>query len=395
MLSDNFYKDLRSFSEFAAIGDLTAYTSAPADWVVLAADIVRSYDAVRAGRYKDVNLIGAAVISSVLNVLGRERIPFVFGGDGAMLMVSKSDLRAGSLALAGVARLAKQEVDLELRIAAIPMSELRARGADVRLRKFALSPGNYLAMAVGDGLELAERILKDPGQCEPFAIAIDDAVTPTLEGLSCRWEPIPARKGHMVSLIVKPASSGGSSELAAVLNGIQDAIGFDPLSDNPEDALAHRDNLRFRFPPTSFGLEVRLVGAATGRVRYALRSLVENLAFVWGYFTGLRVGPFRPKRYLAELSRNTDHRKLDDSLRLVLDVSDKGVERLKAYLQGAYQKRQLVYGLHDAPSALMTCFVADIADSRHIHFIDGADGGLSMAGADFKARLHERDGGAF
>jgi hypothetical protein len=73
-------------------------------------------------------------------------------------------------------------------------------------------------------------------------------------------------------------------------------------------------------------------------------------------------------------------------LQLVLDLSPDQLAALKAELRALAQKGQVKYGIHVSDTALMTCFVQGVADNQHIHFIDGADGGLAMAAADFKAR---------
>ena len=41
--------------------------------------------AIAEGRYKDVNMIGAACINAVLNISRKKSVPYVFGGDGATL----------------------------------------------------------------------------------------------------------------------------------------------------------------------------------------------------------------------------------------------------------------------------------------------------------------------
>ncbi|MTH96312.1 DUF3095 family protein [Roseibium sp. RKSG952] len=383
-MNDHFYRDLISFNDFSGIGEFEGYQPVPDDWVVLAADIVRSRDAIAQGRYKDVNLVGAAVISAVLNKLGREEIPFVFGGDGAIVLVPKSQQDAGREALAGVAMLAREDAGLDLRVAAIPVTDLRARGTDIKLRKFELSPGNYLAMAIGNGIELAERILKDEEAVKAYTVPSDQAEFPMLDGLSCRWEPIPSLNGKMLALIVRPGQEG---LLPRIVTGMTEAIGFNPVSEAAANRIVTSKNLRFRFPPSSLDTEVQLKGRISGRLAYRLRALLECAAFVWGYVTKLRVGPFRPKPYLAEISRNTDHRKLDDSLRMVLDLSESQIAGLKHYLETACRSGDLVYGLHESPSALMTCFVTDLAQSQHIHFVDGADGGFAAAAADLQTRL--------
>ncbi len=60
-------------------------------------------------------------------------------------------------------------------------------------------------------------------------------------------------------------------------------------------------------------------------------------------------------------------------------------EALDAWLAGRYAKRELVYGLHVTDRAHMTCLVFNYS-GRHLHFIDGADGGLFLAAKQFKER---------
>ncbi|GAB2185490.1 DUF3095 domain-containing protein [Roseibium sp. LAB1] len=382
MSKDDFYSELPSFSDFSTVALLDEYRPVPDDWYVLAADIVRSGDAVAAGRYKEVNMVGAAVIAAVLNRIGSDRVPFVFGGDGAMLVVPEHDVEAARDALAGVVGLARQVMELELRAAAIPVAHIRALGGDIRLRKYRLSPGNHLAMILGDGLAIADRILKDPEKARPFAVSSPDAALPPLDGLSCRWEPLPSRNGHIVSLIVKPT---GRTPMQDILRGLADKLGYDPLRDDSKTRLADKSRLRFRFPPTGTRYEVRL-GSPGKHLRGWAKALLESVVFVISYHTGWRVGPFDPKRYFPELGLNTDHRKVGDSLQLVLDLSPEQFEDVEDYLKSGYAAGDLVYGLHVSASALMTCFVEDIGKSRHIHFVDGADGGFSLAAAEFKKR---------
>jgi len=382
-VTESFYRDLPAFIEFADVSDIDAYRKVPDDWYVLAADIVRSRDAIAAGRYREVNIIGSAVIAAVLNRLGRDRIPFVFGGDGALLLVPGSDVDLGRTALSGVAALAQATADLTLRVAAIPVSELRKRGADIRLRKHELSPGNHLAMAVGDGLELADRILKDPQIDPEFVVAPDPGVDLDFDGLSCRWEAFPARKDAVVTLIVKPAEPGALRELVDI---IETTVGIDPLSSHHNGTFVSTDRLRFKFPPSFFARENRILGSAKSRWRHALMSVFENLVFLYGHLTGRSVGPFHPKRYLSEIVRNTDHRRLDDALRLVLDLTNEDVEALSEALENARRAGRVDYGLHVSKEAMFTCFVSDLEKSQHIHFIDGTNGGFAKAADDFKLR---------
>ena len=61
----NFYADIESFDNFSKVADVDNYVIAPDDWFVVIADIKGSTLAIGEGRYKEVNMIGAACINAV------------------------------------------------------------------------------------------------------------------------------------------------------------------------------------------------------------------------------------------------------------------------------------------------------------------------------------------
>ncbi|MGO8286837.1 DUF3095 family protein, partial [Rhizobium ruizarguesonis] len=77
---EDFFAAVPLFSEFECVTDAANYRPLPDGWVLALADIVGSKQAIGAGRYKDVNMAGASVISAVLNAVGKGDYPFVFGG---------------------------------------------------------------------------------------------------------------------------------------------------------------------------------------------------------------------------------------------------------------------------------------------------------------------------
>ena len=83
--SDLFYEDLPVFQDFSELTDLGHYQLLPDDWFVVIADIRGSTKAIHDGFYKEVNIIGAATIMTVINSVRPLLIPYVFGGDGATL----------------------------------------------------------------------------------------------------------------------------------------------------------------------------------------------------------------------------------------------------------------------------------------------------------------------
>ena len=92
MNSPQFYADIDAFEGFSGIADIGNYQQAPDDWHVIISDVQGSTQAIEEGRYKDVNMIGAACINAVLNISRKKSVPYVFGGDGATLMVPSSRL---------------------------------------------------------------------------------------------------------------------------------------------------------------------------------------------------------------------------------------------------------------------------------------------------------------
>lgn len=87
---------------------------------------------------------------------------------------------------------------------------------------------------------------------------------------------------------------------------------------------------------------------------------------------------------------NTDHRKFDGMLRMVLDLAPEECARLREHLDAGAASGSLAYGLRESEEALMTCFIRGYAGG-HVHFLDGADGGYALAARQLKAQLGLED----
>ena len=386
--TDQFYRQLPSTPDFAAVADLAAYAPAPADWSVLLTDVIGSTKAIRAGRYKDVNMVGAACITAALNALPGYSLPFVFGGDGATILVPPSGVDAGREAMLGLAGLAERQFDLGLRVGIVPVADLHARGAALGVRKLELSPGNDLALFSGDGLELADTLVKDPAPDNPFALSMPaDPPAPDLDGLTCRWEPLRAARGVSLTLMLRAMQAGNAAQevaLRSTLTTIRGILQADPAA---TAAPARVETMRFRWPPRNLWMEAKTTAGSGSAVRRFLGIFAESIFQGVAERFNLKVGPYDAPAYRAELRANTDFRKYDGLLRLVLDVSPQQADAIEDYLAAEHAARRLVYGTHRAEAALMTCLVFSLEQSQHIHFIDGADGGFALAAQGFKKQL--------
>lgn len=386
-MSSAFYANLTPLTQFAAITEPGGYRPLPDDWSLVLTDVRGSTRAIAEGRYKEVNLIGAASIVALLNVAGPVDIPFVFGGDGATLAIPAELREQARVALAALQALSRDVYDLELRAGIVPAGDLAAAGSPVRVARLAISP-QYVQAVFSGGLMYAERLLKDELAGAPYRVPpAPDAADADLSGLECRWQDIPSRHGETVSLLVTPAPGAPDAvgtTLRAVIAEIDAVYGGD--SERNPIAL---ELLRTSFDPRRLTLEAR-ARAAPGRaaqVVYVARTLGLNLA-VGAYRRYERMLGRTPwwDRYRELVFRTADFKKYDDTLRMVLAGTAAQRERLEAYLESRYRRDELAYGVHVADRALMTCLVFERM-GRQVHFVDGADGGYALAAKAMKARL--------
>src|SRR5690348_15299107 len=112
-------------TDFGEVTRASRYSPLPEDWHVALCDVRNSTAAVEAGKYKNVNTVGAAAITAALNAAGSLDIPFSFEGDGCVLCVPPGLLEDIRAALAKTRDVARDGFGLELRIATVPVTRIR------------------------------------------------------------------------------------------------------------------------------------------------------------------------------------------------------------------------------------------------------------------------------
>jgi hypothetical protein len=365
------------------------YGSAPEEWLVVITDVRGSTRAIEAGRYRDVNALGVASIVALRNALPDLDLPYVFGGDGATVLLPGERRAESEAALRGVKKIAVSTFDLELRVGIVPVGELVRAGYPVRVGRFRVSPHVRLAMFSGSGFSCAERWVKSPTEGPRFAISNDGPDTASLEGFECRWQPVKSRRGQIASLIVMAVSEDDAERariyrhtIVTLENALEEDAGH-PIS---------LGGLRLGAIFGDFSIEARLrTGESKGPAYDAARKHAHNKSLIGRTLIGLKsqAGGFDGSSYPSELIQNTDFRKFDEALRMVLDVSGDQLSVIRAELESERSRGEIVYGIHTAPSALITCFVKAYAGD-HVHFVDGANGGYALAAKELKKQLAER-----
>lgn len=382
-----FYAGLPVIAGFEGVTRPENYAPLPQDWHVALCDVRNSTAAVQEGKYKAVNSLGAAAITAVLNAAGELEIPFAFEGDGCALCVPPQLLDDTRAALAKTREIASDSFALDLRIGTVPVARIRAAGHEILVARHQVSEHNVQAVFAGGGMAHADRLIKDPATAQEFLIA-PGSVAPrgNLEGFECRWKDIPSRHGETVSLMVRaldPDPARAGAVYAALVAKLHDIYG----SDDACHPLAVRD-LAFAFESRYLAGEAGVRAAHRGAFGKWLYMMRMRWYVLLGWFLmsfGIRAGQTDWRDYKKTLVRNSDVRKFNDAYRQILAGTAGQRRTLDAWLEERYARGELVYGLHVSNRAQMTCLVFDYS-GRHLHFVDGADGGLFLAAQAFKQR---------
>ncbi len=365
----------------------------PETWQVVVADVERSTAAILGGRYKQVNLVGAATIVAVLNAVHPLRVPFVFGGDGATLCVQEACAGPVGRALLATQQMARREFDLALRVGLVPVREILAAGRQVMVARYRVSEHYSQALFTGGGIAFAEACVKDEQRGRRFRLEPGDA-SPAgqFQGLECRWDDIPSPHGETVTLVVRAVLSGAENRAAvygAVIARIRDLYGEADIT-----RPVRLEGLRLTRSARRLAGEVGVHSSGRGRLfrtRYWLRLGLQMAVGAWVCPRSRSFGGVDWGQYQRDLVANTDCRKFDDLLRQVLSGRPEQRAELTAFLEERFARGELVYGLHAARSAMMTCLVFN-RQGEHVHFVDGTDGGYAVAALRMKERLGARVG---
>jgi hypothetical protein len=375
-MASDFYETIPVFDDFAEAVRAENFRPLPDDWAVGFSDVVGSTEAVANGRYKAVNMVGAGVIAAVVNALDRRPFPFVFGGDGASFAVSAADAPAATDALAAMAVFAREEFQFDLRVGMVPVREIRAAGRDVRIARYAATPHCVYAMFSGGGLAWVEEQVKRGARSLPAATP--DA-RPDLSGLSCRWGVASAKNGLVLSLIVAPR--GDDPRFPTLVDEIVKLALATPSSERPVTLTS----LRPGDPARAIALETAVKTSAIPRAL----AFVSAVYLYFGTRVFFSLGLWRPgvsaRVHKSDLVANADFRKFDDGLRMTLDCSADFADKLEAKLSAAEDFAN--WGAFRQEAAQVTCFTPSITERGHVHFVDGAGGGYTMAAKAMKARL--------
>jgi hypothetical protein len=379
-----FYANIQPVKDFNDVMTTSHYLPCPGDWLMILTDIKGSTKAIELGRQKDVNLVGASAIAAVQNVIGSRAIPFTFGGDGATFVVPLEFENQLKEELLRLKNHALENYNLELRICVIPVSDLMQKNTEVLIGKYAVADQNCIALFLGSGFQLAEQILKTPNSKYELNYPENTKITqaPNLKHLSCRWDKIPTKYGVIVSVLMMSRDSERATETyKTILTDIEKyvrLVRYNPVAERRLTPLLF-------FKQLSYELKTKKNEAFIYRVLF----LLVNFTFItFSILTRKNLLNQVPVvEYIDETFLNSDYKKLDGILKMVIDCTVEEKDNLMTILKKYFNDKKIFYGVHLSESSLMTCVVHDMKDNQHIHFIDGNNGGYAFAAKEMKSQI--------
>lgn len=391
MSVDDFYSRIPTIQHLIEVTNAQRFTPVPQDWWIVITDIVESTKAIEAGQYKEVNLVGACSIAAILNIAGRLELPFVFGGDGAAILIPPILLSLAQDALLATQQVAQTEFNLALRVGVVPVSKVMKAGFEINIAKLRISDFYSQPVFIGGGLTYATELVKDRRLPNPYHVKPQQRIPQAdFSGLECRWEDIQPRHQEVVSLHVLAIASTPTQTNQTyrdVLEKIQEIYGS---SEDFHPIVAHRLQLSFRRRQLELEAKARAGSEKfPNRLLYLWKIKIENL--LGSLFIRFRVviDGFNWELYPKIVAAATDYQKFDDALRMIISGSFNQSKALLSYLDQRYVAGDLVYGHHISERVLMTCLVFE-RNGRQVHFIDGAGGGFTLAAKALKHRLHRK-----
>jgi hypothetical protein len=368
------------------LGDLLTeehlFFKIPGNWHVVITDVKNSTAAIQEGLHETINLVATGSIVAVLNIAYKSSltVPFFFGGDGATFIIPPTLLDTTIKALLQHRENTKTNFNLDLRVGHVSVAEIYEQGHALNISKLRTSGLFAIPVLLGDGLTYAEIKIKGPDYMFASLTAIEDELD--LSGMQCRWDRIkpPENFLEVVSLLV------------IAREGVKQSMAFKKVIDSVDAIYGAQGTrtpisvgkLKLKATLAKIGLEMR---ARMGGFKpfYLLTNWIKT-SFGYFYFKTKK-----GKEYLHNLVEMSDTLVIDGRINTVICGTARQREQLVNALSKIEQEGEILYGLYVSKESVMSCYVRNMND-KHIHFVDGAEGGYTKAAGVIKQKKTSRPG---
>ncbi|ANE49362.1 DUF3095 family protein [Flavisolibacter tropicus] len=384
----NFYKDLPPLQ--LPITDILYdhnFSQIPPSWHIIIADIKNSTAAINNGRHNDVNLVAAGSLIAALNICKKRNIevPFFFGGDGGSLLVPQPILMEVLAGLALHNQNSQKYFGLEMHIGFMSIQEVLNAGYHIKITK--LKVDNFLnkALIIGNGMQYAEKQIKYAANISS-SLNEDRPSQLNLTGLECRWDRVkpPVAEHEVVCYLID------SPQLVNQLSIFRNALS---QIDNVFGDINHRHPLsieRLKLLLSFSRLKKEMLAKyGKWKITYFLNSFLKNL-FGWFVFKfHIKSPKFDAQRYIEQIISHSDSLLIDGRINTIISGTPQQHSQFLNYLTEQENAGQLLFGHYSNRESVITCYIENYKD-KHIHFLDGADGGYTEAAKELKRKIAQR-----
>jgi hypothetical protein len=326
--------------------------------------------------------VAAGSLIAGLNI-AKERnieIPFFFGGDGGTFLVPEEILADVLTALALHNQNSQKTFGLEMHVGHASIKEILDAGHTIKIARLYIGAGFTKAVILGDGFMYAEKIIKQAEKEEGIEVAEQEL---NLDGLECRWDKIkpPVEENEIVCYLVEAIDP--SKQLVVyrnVLMKMEEIYGNmekrHPLSLDRLKLLLKYDKIK----------KEMLAKYGKWNVYYFISTFLKTFVGKYWLKYDLKIMRVSGKKYLSELIANAETLTIDGRINTIITGKREKRFKLIDYLIAEEKLGNLVYGHHISKESIMTCYIESRED-RHIHFVDGAEGGFTEAAKELKSKL--------
>lgn len=388
-MATDFYKNLNILKlSVAGVFEERNFSTVPEDWFIVISDIKNSTAAVNDGRSNDVNLVAAGSLIAALNIAKTHdvEIPFFFGGDGGTVLIPELLLNDVLDALKHHNLNTTKNFGLEMHIGFVSIKHVTDAGHFLKIARLQIGKGFSKAVIIGDGIKYAEQLIKHSEEEDSDAFEARNELD--LTGLECKWDKVkpPAEQNEIVCYLIEAVNP---LEQVAVYKKVfvqMDAIYGNIEKRNPLSL----ERLKLLVDYSKIRNEM-MVKYGKWQMGYFIVSFFRVLigGFLLKY--NLAVQAFEGRKYLSQLIANADTLTIDGRINTVITGSMDKRKAFTNYLAQQEQEGKLIFGHHISRESIMTCYIEHF-NSRHIHFVDGSDGGYTEASKELKRKVSQRGG---
>ena len=265
---------------------------------------------------------------------------------------------------------------MSLRVGTISVKEVYQKQNIIKIAKLQVNPFLTEPIVLGNGLKEAERIIK--------SFFIDETESPeeiapvNLQGMECRWKEIQSPNEHdkIICLVVNSREEKMQSQVFhEVLQTITNIFGS-----YEERHPISTEKLKLDLTLKKMRNEMQ---AKLGKRN--LWYLIKNwFITILGsfYFAHFKKG----KAYLKKVHELSYTTMVDGTFNSVMSGTTSEANQLIATLNQMEAEKKIIFGIHVTHSSIMSCYVQD-RKTKHIHFIDGTEGGYTTAAIMLKEKL--------